>query len=114
MEGAAAADGEEPEQPAVASAVVVGVVIGVLLVLLLLVDLTCYAVNSRGITHALCSRGRGRAGDAKLSSLDDHADSEKEPLREEKTGNGAATDDSAIPTVLVEGPPAEEPKDSAV
>ncbi|XP_037069505.1 uncharacterized protein LOC119090875 [Pollicipes pollicipes] len=103
------------EPPALASAALVGVVVGVLLVLLLLIDLTCYAVNSRGIVYALCSRRRGRSGAVKLTNT---AASEKEPLQHSKNGNGAghgASDDRDVPAVVVQGAsPAAASNDSAV
>ncbi|KAF0286651.1 Fasciclin-2 [Amphibalanus amphitrite] len=66
------------------SSLVVGVVIAVLLALVILCDLTCYAVNKRGITHMLCSRARGSSDVAKLT---EEAASEKEPLQENGNGN---------------------------
>lgn len=74
----------EPVQPARDSSLLVGVVIAVLLAVVVLCDLTCYAVNKRGITHMLCSRARGSSGSAKLT---EEAASEKEPLQVNGNGN---------------------------
>ncbi|XP_043189147.1 fasciclin-2-like isoform X3 [Amphibalanus amphitrite] len=111
-----AGGGSEDDPPALASAAVVGVVVGVLLVLLLLVDLTCWAVSSRGMLHSLCGKAKG----AQRSQTLEHADaaSEKQPLQDQSAGNGtnatSETTSEPPPDVAVTGSEAADPKDSAV
>ncbi|XP_045025430.1 fasciclin-2 isoform X4 [Daphnia magna] len=69
--------------------VIIGVIVAILVFIALIIDVSCYFVNKKGLIYIICNRsgrnkGSGRKGSNKNSALmdkDEHND-EKTPLRE--------------------------------
>ncbi|XP_059352622.1 fasciclin-2-like isoform X6 [Daphnia carinata] len=75
--------------------VIIGVIVAILVFIALIIDVSCYFVNKKGLIYVICNRsgrnkGSGRKGSNKNSALmeggkDEHNDDQKELIKDDAT-----------------------------